>query len=235
MNKREAMAILRSHKNERGIANWQRLGAPSGLKSLGIGLTELRRIAKEIGRDHVLAGKLWNSDIYEARVMGLLIDDPKKITRAQAEAQVEDVHMGMLAHVFATCDAALAKTPFVVDLAVEWIATGDAIRRECGYGLLYELSKRKSKALEDSFFLPYIAQIEREIHDEENWVRSAMSGALMGIGKRNRALNKVALKAAKAIGPIDVDYGEDNNCQPIDIIKHLTSDYLKVKFAKERR
>ena len=35
---------------------------------------------------------------------------------SRAQAEVEDVRMGMLARVFATCDAALAKTPFVVNL-----------------------------------------------------------------------------------------------------------------------
>ena len=232
MNKREVMALLQHHKNERGIANWQRLGAPGNLKNLGIGLTQLRKIAKAIGRDHVLARKLWASDVYEAKVMSLLIDDPKKITREQAEQQVEEVEVAMLAHVFASCDATLAKTPFVADLAVDWIARGDAIRRECGYSLLYELSKSKKQGLADDFFMHYIQLIEQDLVGEENWVKSAMSAALMGIGKRNSALNKAALRAARAIGPIEVDYGDDNDCQPIDVIKHLTSDYLKRKFAK---
>lgn len=232
MNKSEVMKILREHKNERGIAHWQRLGTPGNLKSFGVGLTQLRKIAKGIGRDRALARMLWDSDVYEAKVVGLLIDDPKKITRDQVEQQVEEVDVAMLAHVFASCDATLAKTPFVVDLAVEWVAQGNAIRRQCGYSLIYELSKIKRKALDDTFFLTYVQLIEQDIYKEENWVRSAMSGALMGIGKRNRALNKAALRAARAIGPIEVDYGDDNDCQPLDLIKHLTSDYLKEKFAK---
>jgi hypothetical protein len=60
---------------------------------------------------------------------------------------------------------------------------------------------------------------------EETWVRAALGGALMGIGKRNRKLNQAAIRAAKAIGPID--YGDDNCCEPLDVLKHLTSDYLK--------
>ena len=57
-----------------------------------------------------------------------------------------------------------------------------------------------------------------------------MAGALIGMGKRNKKLNKAAIAAAKAIGPIDVDYGDDNRCEPVDVLKHLTSDYLKKKF-----
>ena len=53
-------------------------------------------------------------------------------------------------------------------------------------------------------------------------VRAAMGGALIGIGKRNKKLNKAAIKVAKGIGPID--YGE-TSCEPLDVLKHLTSDY----------
>jgi hypothetical protein len=52
----------------------------------------------------------------------------------------------------------------------------------------------------------------------------------MGVGKRNPKLNKAAIRAAKTIGAIQVDYG-DNSCEPVDVLKHLTSDYLKKKFA----
>ena len=63
------------------------------------------------------------------------------------------------------------------------------------------------------------------------WVRETMKGALMGIGKRNRELNSAAIKAVTAMGPVDVDYGDENRCEPLDVLKHLTSDYLKSKFG----
>ena len=61
------------------------------------------------------------------------------------------------------------------------------------------------------------------------WVREAMARALLGIGMRNKKLNKAAVRAAKAIGPIDIDYGDDNSCKPLDVLKHLTSDFVKQK------
>ena len=58
-----------------------------------------------------------------------------------------------------------------------------------------------------------------------------MGGALMGIGKRNKKLNKAAIRAAESIGPIDIDCGEDGSCEPLNVLKHLTSDYLKQKLG----
>lgn len=231
MTKAEVMALLKANQNDRGIAHWQRMDDTAGLKSFGIGLTQLRKLAKQIGRNRRLAATLWRSDVYDARVIALLIDDPKQMPWEQAEAQVDQLHAGMLRHVFASCDATLAKTPFAVDLAVEWTESDDANRRCCGYYLLYEISKFKGrKAPDDAFFLDYIDRIQARIQDEENWVRDAMNGALLGIGKRSKSLNQAALRAARAIGPVEVDYGT-NNCEPFDVVKHLTSDYLKKKFA----
>jgi hypothetical protein len=68
---------------------------------------------------------------------------------------------------------------------------------------------------------------------EGMWVREFMLAALMGIGKRNKKLNKAAIRAAKSIGPVDVDYGDDNSCESTGVLEHLTSYYyLREKFAR---
>jgi len=229
MTKNEVFALLEENQNERGVANWKK--KPSRLKSFGIGLTQLRKLAKMIGRDHDLARQLWESDVYDAKVIGLLVDDPKQLSREQVEQQVEELEDGLLRHVFATCDATLAKTPFAFNLACEWMENEDVNRRRCGYALLYELSKKNPKGMDDPFLLGRIDHIQESIHVEDMWVRESMAGALLGIGKRNKELNRAAVRAARAIGPIDVDYGDDNGCEPVNVLKHLESDYLKKKFS----
>lgn len=232
MTKTQVIALLKENQDERGIENWKKRGAKgSGLKSYGIGLTQLRKLAKQIGRDHTLALKLWESNYYDAKVVGLLIDDPKQVSREQAEEQVEQLQGGMLSHVFASCNATLAKVPFAFELACDWMDSKDDVRRRCAYTLFYELSKKNVKAMDDEFMLGRIDYIQDAIHDEEMWVRESMLGALMGIGKRNKKLNRAAVRAAKAIGPVHVDYGDDNSCEPLDVLKHLQSDYLKKKLG----
>ena len=229
MTKTQVLALLKENRNERGVAHWKK--KPRTLKSFGIGLTQLRKLAKQVGRDHKLAQQLWRSDIYDAKVIGLLIDDPKQVTRKLAEKQVDGIHGGMLAHVFASCDATLAKTPFAFELACDWMESKDDMRRRCAYALIYELSKKNVNGMDDAWFVVCIDHIRDTIHGEEMWVRESMNEALMGIGKRNRKLNKAAIRAAKAIGPVDIDYGDDNSCEPLDVLKHLTSDYLKKKLG----
>jgi 3-methyladenine DNA glycosylase AlkD len=65
--------MVKEQKSERGIEHWNKLGEKTGgLKSFGLGLTQLRKLAKQIGRDSSLATKLWNSDVYELKVLSLL-------------------------------------------------------------------------------------------------------------------------------------------------------------------
>lgn len=232
MTKTAVLALLKENQNERGIAHWKK--KPRKLKSFGIGLTQLRKLAKQVGRDHKLALQLWKSNVYDAKVVGLLIDEPKQVTREQAEEQVEQLDEGLLTHVFSSCDATLAKTSFAFELANDWMVSKDAVRRECGFALLYELSKKKTvKGMDDDYLLERISFIQQNIHDEEMWVRESMNTALFGIGKRSKKLNQSAIKAAKKIGPVDIDYGDDNSCEPLDVLKHLTGKTVQNKFASK--
>ena len=233
MTRAQVMALLKEHRNERGIAHWAKLGdRADGLRSFGIGLTQLRKLAKQVGRSQKLARQLWESDVYDAKVLGLLIDEPKLITREQAESQVDQLNAGMLSHVFASCDATLAKSPLAAELMHDWLDSPSDIRRRCAYSLVYELSKKKKVAgMDDAFFKQRIQHIQDHIHDEEMWVREAMLAALMGIGKRDLKLNKAAIRAAKKIGPVDIDYG-DTQCEPLDVVKHLSAEHLQTRLAK---
>lgn len=87
----EVLKLLDAERDERGISYWEKLGSSTArMKCYGIGLTRLRKLAKRIGRNRDLALALWETDVYDARVIALLIDDPTQITRAQAERQVEE-------------------------------------------------------------------------------------------------------------------------------------------------
>ena len=226
------MSLLEASRDERGIRNWAKPGIDTGgLASFGIGLTRLRKLAKGIGRDHRLAMQLWRTGNHDAKALALMIDEPDKLTREQAEEQVGEVGAGILAHVFSCCDATLAKAPFAFELTCDWIAGDDPLRRRCGYGLLYELSKnRRMEKLTDAFFLSCIGDIRSRFPNEGTAGRLAMGNALMGIGKRNRKLNEAALELAHEIGPIDFNDG-NGTCGPFDVAKHLTSEYLRKKLA----
>lgn len=233
MNKSDVIELLKQHQNSRGIDNWKKLKNNGNLESFGIGLTQLRKIAKKMGRNRELSLNLWETNIYDARIIALLMDDPKQITKEQAEHQVDNIAAGLLVHVFSSCDATLSKSPLAFELTNEWLETDHDLRRRSGYGLLYELAKNKrNQSLTDEFFIGCIESINDKICDpnETPTMRLAMGSALMGIGKRNKVLNQRAVKVARKCGPIDFNEDE-GQCEPFDVLKHLTSDSLKRKLA----
>jgi 3-methyladenine DNA glycosylase AlkD len=228
MSPDEVLALLERSRDERGERHWQRTRGGEGLRSFGIGLTRLRALAREVGKDHALAQQLWQSDCYDARVVGCLIEDPKKMTGEQVEARVSQVSHWHMTHVWCTCGAPLAKAPFAAELALRWRQSEEATRRRCAFLLLYELAS--SKKLDDAWFEPFLVQIGRDIRGEENWVKDAMNACLLEVGKRSRALNERALALAEAYWPIEVDYG-DNSCEVPDVRRHLRSPRLQEKLA----
>ena len=83
----EILARLRAQSNPDNVIGMARFGI-NPQNTLGLSIPTLRAMAKEIGRDHNLAGELWASGIHEARLLAAFIDDPKQVTEDQMEAWV---------------------------------------------------------------------------------------------------------------------------------------------------
>lgn len=50
----DVLALLDAERDERGIRHWQKLGSGTGgMRSYGIGLTRLRKLAKHLATDRL--------------------------------------------------------------------------------------------------------------------------------------------------------------------------------------
>jgi len=224
MNKIEILAHLEEIKDERGIKIWARAGV-KGMSSFGIGVTKLKALAKKVGKNHELALELWNEPNIECKILSTLIDDPKIISRKQINKQVKDLDFWMLSGSY--CGYLLPKYPEIKELSEEWMKSKNKLERRCGFLLMYQVAKNDKK-LPDQYFIPVIQVIEKELQQEENFVKDAMNNALWTIGMRSKNLNKMCIQVAKNIGRVKVDYGE-NSCEAINVVKHLTTGRLQKK------
>ncbi|MCK6605880.1 MAG: DNA alkylation repair protein [Ignavibacteriaceae bacterium] len=223
MTETEVLALIEQNKNERGIKHWEKNPYKGNLLSHGLGITQIKNIAKKIKKNHDLALELWKSDYFEAKFLATLIEEPKKVTREQVEHQVPELGFWMLANGYVS--NLLSALSFADELSDRWRKSDDHIRRRCGYLLLYGAGKSFASRNED-FYLEIISDIENKLQGEENFVKDAMNNALYGIGRINKNLNARVIEAAKKIGKISVDYG-DNSCEPLDILKHLTNERIQ--------
>lgn len=226
MTVKEVLTLLEKNKDPRGLEHWKKIHPDNKMESFGIGLTKLKALVKKIGKDHTLAAELWKVNNYEAKMTAILIEDPKQVSEAQVDRQVKELGRGMFVHVF--CTVLMPKLPLLKKKVDEWTKSKDDLLRRCGYYSLYALAQSKEN-IEDEYFESFLKIFEKNLQKEENMVKDAMNGSILTIGKRNKNLNTKAIAAAKKIGKVVVDYG-DNSCQAPDCVKHLTTERLQKSF-----
>lgn len=195
----EILAELRAHGSPANVAGMARYGI-NPKSTLGVSVPALRGMAKKIGRDHALALALWKTGIHEARSLAGLIDEPAKVTEAQLERWAKDFDSWDVCD--GVCSNLFDRTPFARDKAIEWSARREEFVKRAGFVLMAALAVHDKKA-PDALFRKFLPLIERESTDERNFVKKAVNWALRQIGKRNRALNRDAIAAARRIRRID--------------------------------
>ena len=190
---------LKSMADPEAVKGMARFGI-SAANTLGVSIPALRKMAREIGKDHELALQLWDSGIHEARLLAGFIDDPAQVTDRQLEEWAEGFDS------WDVCDQACSnlfdKTDSAWQKAVEWSARPEEFVKRAGFALMAALAVH-DKAATDRQFEGLFPLIKREAGDERNYVRKAVNWALRQIGKRNVRLNRKAIKVAQEIRKMD--------------------------------
>src|SRR5713101_3161284 len=156
----------------------------------------LHQFAKRIGKDHRLAQQLWTTGIHEARILATLIGESKKVTAAEMDRWVRDFDAWDV--VDAACCYLYAHAKPAWNKAAAWSRRREEFVKRASFSLIAYLTY-KDEAAANARFARFLRVIEREAHDERNFVRKAVNWALRNIGKRNVRLNREAIRAAERI------------------------------------
>ena len=195
MNSSQIIKKLKSLANPKNVVGMARFGI-NPEKTLGINIPVLRKMSKEIGKNHKLALQLWDSGYHEARILAGYIDEPEKVTEKQMEKWVRDFDSWDVCD--QVCSSLFDQTPFVWKKLEEFTKRKEEFVKRTGFTLMACLAVHDKKA-QDKDFIKLLPIIKRETTDERNFVRKAVNWALRQIGKRNKNLNKKAIKVAKEI------------------------------------
>jgi len=187
---------LKSMADPRGVAGMARFGITPRTTVLGISVPNLRTMAKEIGKDHCLALKLWKSGVHEARLLACLIDDPKDVTGEQMDDWVLGFDSWDVCDL--CCSNLFDRTGLAYQKAFDWSARDEEYVKRAGYVMMAALSVH-DKAAGDDKFIAFLPIIIRGSGDDRNFVKKAVNWALRQIGKRNRRMNKAAIRTGEAI------------------------------------
>jgi 3-methyladenine DNA glycosylase AlkD len=185
-----------SQKNREGMA---RFGINTEI-AFGTPMPSIRKLAKEIGKNHELAEELWKAKIHETRILACLIDEPAKVSEKQITVWANDFNSWDLCD--QCCMNLFDKTPFAYELAIEFAKNEKEFVRRAGFAIIASLAVHDKKA-DDKKFIQFLPLIKKYSTDERNFVRKAVNWALRQIGKRNPNLKEEAIKLAEGIQKID--------------------------------
>lgn len=189
------MDCLRAMANPSNLSGQARFGIDIS-NSLGISMTQLRPLAREIGKDHALALALWESGVREARILASLVDDPRQVTPEQMESWAADFASWEV--VDAACCNLFDRTEHRYAKALEWAGREEEFVKRAGFSLMAGIAVHDRRATDEQL-TALLPVIERESCDRRNFVRKAVNWALRQIGKRNQSLNVAAIAAAERI------------------------------------
>jgi 3-methyladenine DNA glycosylase AlkD len=223
-----ALAWLKRHATKHTLDGMARYGLPSD-HALGVSIADVKRLGERLGRNHALAAALWETGVYEARLVTSFVDDPALVTSAQMDRWCRDFdNWGICDTV---CFQLFDRTPHAWSKVVKWSGRREEFVKRAAFALLASLALH-DKQTGDQPFLDSLPLIERAASDDRNFVKKGVSWALRAVGRRNLALNAAALEVATGLAA-----SPDAAPRWIgkDAMRELTSPAVKRRLASTRR
>jgi 3-methyladenine DNA glycosylase AlkD len=195
-------------------------------KRLGVSVPDMRRLAKELGKDHKLALNLWRTGVVEARIVAGMVGDPDKLTEEQMEEWVKDINSWDVCD--QVCMNLFERNRLAWKKIVDWSEREEEFVRRTAFSLIACLAWHDKKA-SDEKFIGLLPVITRAATDERNFVKKAVNWALRNIGKRNLNLNEAAINTARGIQRLD---SKAARWIAADAIRELESEAVQIRLRK---
>lgn len=217
---------LESLSNPEDVEGMARFGIKHK-KTYGVRMPDLRRIAKNAGKDHELAEELWNAGYGETKILASLIDDHKMVTEDQMEKWVAEFDSWDVCD--QCCINLFRKLPFAYKKVFEWSMRDEEFVKRAAFALIAVLAVHDKKENDEKFeeFFPLII---KESSDNRNFVKKAVNWALRQIGKRNMALNKRAIEIAEEI---QNENSKSAKWIAADALRELKSEKVQERLKKK--
>jgi 3-methyladenine DNA glycosylase AlkD len=195
---REALAWLERHgtkKTRDGMAGY----GITAKKAFGVTMADIRVLAKKLGQNHDLAVALWNTGIYEARMLTAFVAEPQKLTAAQMDEWCRDFDSWAICDTL--CFALFDRSPDAFDKVKSWAKSGEEFIKRAAFALLacLALHNREGRGEGDAPYLKLLPLIEQASTDPRNFVKKAVNWALRAIGGRSKPLHSEALEMARRL------------------------------------
>lgn len=164
--------------------------------ALGVYQKDLNVLAKKIGNDNDLAIALFDSGIYEARILCAKIFKPLDLTEDLMESWLVTFENWEICDSFSM--GLFAKSPLAKKKIFAWASRSREFEKRASFATMaaYCMADKKS---DNAIFETFFPVIKGAVEDERLYVKKAVNWALRNIGKRNIDLNAAAISVAREI------------------------------------
>ncbi len=223
----EVLALLEKQGTKKTRDGLARYGIVAR-HAVGVPMSALLALSKRLGTDQALSLALWDSGVYEARLLASLIGDAAAVTRRQMDAWAAGFEN------WGDCDTVCFKlfdrSPHAWKAAPKWAASPREFVKRGGFVLMACLALH-DKAAPDKPFLAFLPLLEKGARDERALVKKGVSWALRSVGRRNRALHDATMAVAKRLAASD-------DAAPRwvgkDVVRDLSRPALRARLARRR-
>jgi len=204
MNLKEILKQLESLADEKVRKQHIKNGARENL--YGVKMGDIRTLAKKIKTNHALALELWETENIDARMLAILILNPKELSAVEIEKMVASEQFAWAADWF--YNYVVKEYPDKEQFRQKWMNSGDKMLARAGWSLT---SGRIARAPEGIDIAAILTRIESEMSNEAPEVQWTMNTALAQTGINHPAYRERALAIGENLG-IYRDYPVSKGC-----------------------
>jgi len=164
--------------------------------SLGVYQKDLSEMAKRIGKNTELGIALFDTGMYDARLLSAHLCRPKEITENLLEKWVVEFNTWEICDSF--CMKLFKYNEHAVKKAFEWVEREDEFEKRAGFVLMATYGFADKQA-PNTVFEAFFPKLESHAKDNRIYVKKAVNWALRQIGKRNVDLKSKAIQCAERI------------------------------------
>lgn len=168
----------------------------NGHGHMGIYHKQLKDLSKQIVKSNELALALFDTGLYEARILCSKLLHPKSITPSLIDQWIAVFDTWEICDSF--CMSFIGQTAYSYDKIFDYENHPGEFQRRAAFTLMVGYNFGHKKAPNEDF-ISFLPLIKRAASDERNFVKKAVNWALRTIGKRNKDLNVVALACAEEL------------------------------------
>ena len=191
------------------------------VKSYGLRLPQIRKVAKQCGKNHDLALKLWNHGYHETYLMATLVEESEKVSSEQLNDWVNTFYSWDL--VDQACINLLRFIPEARENIFIWCDSDEEFVKRTAFSLIAVLAVHEK----ESDFEIYFDVIKEASKDNRNFVKKSVNWAIRQIGKIDLENNRKALDLAYEILEID---NKASKWVARGAIRELESEKVQSKF-----